>query len=90
MFDPYFIAVVPMMVEGMYKNIIATAKRTKKYNLLMFMIKISNFLRKFKIDLRHLFFGNIFSSRSRAVGGHGWDDAACAVPWTQSDEYAHA
>ncbi len=71
MFNPYFIAVVPMMVEGMYKNIIATAKRTKKYNLLMFMIKISNFLRKFKIDLRHLFFGNILNKRLRLMVSGG-------------------
>ena len=62
-FDPYFIAVVPMMVEGIYKNIIATAKRTKKYNLLKVMIKISNLLLKIKIDLRKVFFGNILNKR---------------------------
>lgn len=71
MFNPYFIAVVPMMVEGMYKNIISTAKRTKKYNLLMIMIKVSNFLRKFKIDLRHLFFGNILNKRLRLMVSGG-------------------
>lgn len=71
MFDPYFIAVVPMMVEGMYKNIIATAKRTNKYNFLMCMIKVSNFLRKFKIDLRHLFFGNILNKNLRLMVSGG-------------------
>lgn len=70
-FDPYFIAVVPMMVEGIYKNIIATAKRTKKYNLLKIMIKISNFLLKLKIDLRHLFFGNILNKKLRLMVSGG-------------------
>lgn len=70
-YNPYFIGVVPMVAEGMYKNIIREAKRTKKYDLLMRMIKVSNFLRKFKIDLRHLFFGNILNKRLRVIVSGG-------------------
>ncbi len=70
-YNPYFIGVVPMVAEGMYKNIIREAKRTKKYDMLMKMIKISNFLRKFKIDLRHVFFGNILNKRLRVIVSGG-------------------
>ena len=35
LYNPYFIGVVPMMVEGIYDNIVRESKRTNKYNLLM-------------------------------------------------------
>lgn len=70
-FNPYFVGVVPMVAEGMYKNIIREAKRTNRYNLLQRMIKISNFLLKFKIDIRHLLFGNILNKRLRVIVSGG-------------------
>lgn len=70
-FNPYFIAVVPMIAEGMYKNIIREAKRTKRYATLQRMIQISNFLLKFKIDVRHLFFGNILCKNLRVIVSGG-------------------
>lgn len=70
-FNPYFIGVVPMVAEGMYNNIIREAKRTNRYHTLQRMIKISNFLLKFKIDVRHLFFGNILCKNLRVVVSGG-------------------
>lgn len=71
LFQPYFVGVVPMMAEGIYNNIIREAKRQNKYDTLMRMIQISNFLRKFKIDLRHLFFGNILCRNLRVMVSGG-------------------
>ncbi|MGM9875299.1 MAG: AMP-binding protein, partial [Bacilli bacterium] len=70
-YNPYFVGVVPMMVEGIYNNIIREAKRKNKYNMLMKMIKISNFLLKFKIDIRHLLFGNILCKGLRLMVSGG-------------------
>ena len=70
-FNPYFIAVVPMVVEGMYNNIIRESKRKNKYNLLQRLIKISNFLLKYKIDLRKLFFGNILCKNLSVIVSGG-------------------
>lgn len=71
LFQPYFVGVVPMMVEGIYNNIIREAKRQNKYDALMRLIQISNFLRKFKIDLRRLFFGNILCKNLRLMVSGG-------------------
>lgn len=71
LYNPYFIGVVPMMVEGIYNNIVREAKRTNKYNLLMRMIKVSNFLLKFKIDIRRLLFGNILCKGLRLMVSGG-------------------
>ena len=60
-----------MMVEGIYNNIIREAKRKNRYNMLMKMIKISNFLLKFKIDIRHLLFGNILCKGLRLMVSGG-------------------
>ena len=75
-FNPYFIGVVPMLVEGLYNNIIREAKRRKKYKLFCRMIKISNFLLKYNIDLRKLFFGNIINRRLKLIvsGGANLDE----------------
>lgn len=70
-FDPYFFEAVPLIIEGMYKNIIREAKRKNKYKLLCRMIKISNFLLKIKVDLRHLFFKNIINKRLRLIVSGG-------------------
>ena len=70
-FNPFFFEAVPMIIEGIYKNIIREAKRKNKYKLLCRMIKISNFFLKYHIDLRHLFFGNIINKRLRLVVSGG-------------------
>lgn len=71
LYNPYFVGVVPMMVEGIYNNIIREAKRKNKYNLLIRMIKVSSFLLKFKIDIRHLLFGNILCRGLRLMVSGG-------------------
>lgn len=62
-FDPYFIGVVPMIVEGIYNNIIREVRRKNKEKLFRRMIKISNLLLKIKIDIRKLLFGNILNKK---------------------------
>ncbi len=71
LYNPYFVGVVPMMVEGIYNNIIREAKRKNKYEFLMRMIKISNFLLKFKIDVRRPLFGNILCKGLRLMVSGG-------------------
>ena len=70
-FNPFFFEAVPMIIEGIYNNIIREAKRQNKYKLLCRMIKISNFLRRIHIDIRHLLFGNIINKRLRLVVSGG-------------------
>ncbi len=70
-FDPFFFEAVPMVFEGIYKNIVREAKKKNRYNLLCHMIKVSNFLLKFHIDLRHILFGNILNKRLRLVVSGG-------------------
>ena len=60
-FDPYFVGVVPMIVEGIYNNIMHEVRRKNKEKQLHRMIKISNLLLKIKIDIRKLLFGNILN-----------------------------
>ena len=59
LFKPDFIYLVPAFAEVFYKNIWATAKKTKKDKLLKIMIPISNALRKIGIDLRNILFKSI-------------------------------
>lgn len=66
-FNPYYIGVVPMVAEGIYNNILREAKKKKKDKLLQRMIKISNFLLKYKLDVRRLFFGNLINKRLRLM-----------------------
>lgn len=70
-FNPYFFGAVPMVVEGIYNNILREARRTKKDKLLSKMIKVSNTLLKYKIDIRHLLFGNIINKRLRLIVSGG-------------------
>jgi len=62
---PRHIVLVPLYMESFYRKILANAKDTGKDKLLFRMIKISNFLRKFGIDLRK----KLFKSVSAAFGG---------------------
>lgn len=70
-YDPFFFEAVPMVLEGIYKNIIREVKRQKKYPLFCRMIRLSQFLLKFHIDVRHLFFGNFINKRLRLVVSGG-------------------
>ena len=57
---------VPLMLETMYKKIQKGIKESGKENLVNFMIKISNVLLKFHVDLRKKLFKSILNK----VGGH--------------------
>lgn len=70
-FDPYFFGAVPMVIEGMYENIIREVKRQNKEKEFTRMIRISQFFLRFRIDLRHLFFGKIINPNLRLVVNGG-------------------
>lgn len=53
---------VPLIVETLHKNIWNTAKKQGKDKQLKSLIKISDALRKFKIDLRKILFKSVLSS----------------------------
>jgi len=57
-FKPTHLILVPLFVETFYKKICATADKTGQLAKLKKGIKISNFLRKFGIDLRKKLFGS--------------------------------
>ena len=57
---------VPLIVETLHKNIWSTAKKQRKDKLLKLLIKISDTLRKCKIDLRKSLFKSVIS----AFGGN--------------------
>lgn len=63
---PQHLFAVPLIVETLYKNIWATAKKEGKDKLLKSMIKISNALLKVHIDLRRVFFKSVID----AFGGN--------------------
>ena len=65
-FKPTGLVLVPLFVNTMYNRIIEKAKKSGKYNKLQFAIKLSNFLRKFGIDLRRKLFGEVLG----AFGGN--------------------
>ena len=60
LYKPDCIYLVPAFVEVFYKNIWANAKKSKKDTILKLMIKISNFLRLLKIDIRAKLFKSIY------------------------------
>lgn len=66
-YNPYYIGVVPVMLEGIYKNIIREARNRNKEKLLYRLIKISNLLRKCHIDIRRLLFKNLINKRLRII-----------------------
>ncbi len=65
-YKPDYIYIVPAFAELFYKKIIASAKESKKYNILKFSIVLSNALRKIGIDLRK----KLFKSVHKAFGGN--------------------
>ena len=66
-YNPYYIGAVPLIIEGIYKNIIRVSKSSHKYKMFCILIKISNFCRKYKVDLRHILFGNIINKNLRTI-----------------------
>lgn len=63
---PQHLFAVPLIVETLYKNIWATAKKQDKDKALKMLIKISDTLLKCKIDLRKVLFKTVIS----AFGGN--------------------
>jgi len=63
--QPTHLVLVPLFVETLYKKIWSSAQKSGKANALRSMIKISNLLRKFGIDLRR----TLFKSVLEAFGG---------------------
>ncbi len=63
---PQHLFAVPLIVETLYKNIWATAKKQGKDKALKILIKISDALLKCKIDLRKVLFKSVIS----AFGGN--------------------
>lgn len=66
LYKPDYIYLVPAFVELFYKKIWANAEEGKKTFALKLMIKLSNFLRIFGIDLRK----KLFKSIHEAFGGN--------------------
>ncbi len=56
---PGHLIVVPLFVESFYKKIIHSAEKSGKLAGMKILIKVSNFLRLFRIDLRRKFFKDI-------------------------------
>ena len=57
---------VPLLIESIYKKVIAQARKDGKEKLLLRMLKVSNFLLKFGIDIRK----KAFASVHNQLGGH--------------------
>ena len=70
-FNPFFFGAVPMVIEGMYDGIIREVKKQNKEKTFNRAIKICKFLRKFGIDLRHVFFGKLICKNLRLVVNGG-------------------
>lgn len=60
--QPSHLVLVPLFVETLYKKIWAGAEKSGKAQTLRTMMKISNSLRKFGIDLRRVFFKSVLAS----------------------------
>lgn len=66
LFKPDIVTVVPMIANAFYKNIWMNAEKAGKADKLRKGIKLSNFLRKFGIDITH----KMFSDIHEAFGGN--------------------
>ena len=63
---PQHISVVPLFADTFYKGIWKNAKKSGKDKILKVLIKVSNGLRKVRIDLRRVFFKSVID----AFGGN--------------------
>lgn len=70
-YNPYFVSLVPMVVEGMYQKILAEARRRGKEKTLQRMVRLSNWLLKRHIDIRKLLFGNLLNKRLKFISCGG-------------------
>ncbi|MCL2591454.1 MAG: AMP-binding protein [Betaproteobacteria bacterium] len=61
-FQPVFMLIVPMVVEGFYKQILNEIRKKGKEKQMTRAIRLSNFLRLLKIDLRRRLFKDIHDS----------------------------
>lgn len=59
---PQHLFAVPLIVETLYKNIWATAKKQGKEKALRMLVKISDAILKCKIDLRKILFKSVISA----------------------------
>jgi long-chain acyl-CoA synthetase len=69
-FQPVFMLVVPMVVEGFYKQILNEIRRKGKEKQMTQIIRLSNLLRLLKIDLRRWLFKSIhdvFGGKIRTI-----------------------
>ena len=60
--QPTHLILVPALLEVMNRKIWATARKDGKEGLLKAMIKVSNFLRKFGVDVRRKLFASVLSA----------------------------
>ena len=60
-FQPTMVTIVPMIANAFYKNIWNGARKAGKAEKLEKGIKLSNFLRKFGIDISHKLFADVFA-----------------------------
>ena len=60
--QPTHLILVPAFLEVMNRKIWATARKDGKEGLLKTMIKVSNFLRKFGVDVRRKLFASVLSA----------------------------
>lgn len=60
--QPIHLVLVPLFVENLYKKIWFNAEKSGKANTLRSMMKLSNFLRRFGIDLRKKLFRSVLDS----------------------------
>ena len=60
--QPTHLILVPAFLEVMNRKIWATARKEGKEGLLKAMIKVSNFLRKFGVDVRRKLFASVLSA----------------------------
>ncbi len=58
-YKPDAMAIVPLVIDTIYNTIWRTAESTGRADILRKLLKLSNFLRKHGIDLRHVFFKTI-------------------------------
>ncbi len=58
-YKPDAMAIVPLVIDTIYTTIWRTAESTGRADILRKLLKLSNFLRRHGIDLRHVFFKTI-------------------------------
>lgn len=64
--EPQAVALVPLFIENLYKQICINARKGKKYKQLKLLIKVSNVLQMVGIDIRR----KIFKSMQQIFGGN--------------------